>query len=186
MKYIKSFNETVDKEVLNIEDALLEFKDSGELIDYRVLANLSIEFIYRDDITGIDRVKLHDRIIAKLKKRYTYIWVSRDLLYVSRKSPEIDNCINYKFEDKINKILSNNLYNLKVKSDNDIFYKTYLKNNIIIIEYNEITKILHVSKTKIWDKFDNMLLDYGDVRIIIQNAFNKKFNKDAKICYDGF
>ena len=86
MKHIKTFESA--KETSTIEDLLLFFVDSGEINGVAITEFkpcYSINFKVNSKIVGLDKLKLMDKIINRLKRKYQYIYINNNKISIDKK-----------------------------------------------------------------------------------------------------
>lgn len=195
MKHLRKFNEAAEnygalqKAIAFIEDKMLKYIDSGEIIKPNIKeydGYICIIPKFRFDIEGHAKVKILNDIIEAIKLRYKAVSIFDNEMQVDVDPELIDaNAENYfdneTYIERLNKTLSNQFDNLKSDDNNGVI--TYYKRDVVIYTdcYNgwydkepcwQVNKeILEVFK-------HSFLLDYSDYYTIVLDYLNKKHNKN--------
>ncbi len=148
MKYLKKYNESESANFLRIEDMLLEFQDTGDIISYYLSENddsFYLDLDFNEDLIGINKLRVIDKIIKRITQKYQYILILNDALYFSDyslalyyKPKESFKMLNWifhqeSFESSIDSILKEKFSNLTKYDKPDLIkYKRY---NTLVLKY---------------------------------------------------
>lgn len=174
MKHIKS------KELYNIEDSLIEFEDSGEISDTNasyIKTTIMLDFHIDDSIIGMKKLILLDKIISKLRKKYNYLFINDDNIYINKQN-EGDNYINGSLVELVNKLFKNKLTGLNTYTgDTYRGIKHYGKaKNDISLQYKESDCTLYIGKCYIYNSLHKKyMLSMKDIINIMCEVIEKFF-----------
>jgi len=193
MKYLKYFE---NKNVTDVEDLLLTFMDSGELTHNTEITSYisSIEIIldFGHKNKGMEGVRLVDKIIKRLHKKFEYIYVSENIIYIDLISQGEDDgeneaiylSYNNSFENRVKqKIKFINSYTIEMKS-NQIRRQFSINKENILFNYLIRDKILTANEV-VMNMFEkDFCLIPGQIRDIIEKEIlphiTNKFKLDVK------
>jgi len=187
MKHLVRFNESysMDKEVSFTEDLLLKFRDSGELSNYDVKHfgdTIDIDLLFNEQLIGKKKIILLDSIIDRLKKRYKYIYINNNRIFIDiiEKSAHIGNYMRKTLLNDFENVITYHIKGLKKYKKDVGRYKDY-----IFFTYNEthppsmyysIEDGEMIVKTTIVRNFWFKMLDDKDISSYLSEELSKIFN----------
>lgn len=193
MKYLKYFE---NKNVTDVEDLLLTFMDSGELTHHTeitsYISNIEVILDFGHKNKGMEGIKLVDKIIKRLHKKFEYIYVSENMIYIDLipqgeddgENEAIYLSYNNSFENRVKqKIKFINSYTIEMKSNPTRRQFSINKENILF-NYLIRDKILTANEV-VMNMFEkDFCLIPGQIRDIIEKEIlpniANKFKLDVK------
>lgn len=184
MKHIKKFYESKSKIELDIEDMLIGFLDSGDLIEVRPVkydTTVQVNLDFRDSLVGLDRLKVLDRIVTRLKRKYKNVLINDNRLWIDMNDPGNDTIlkrlyINGSLLDELTDFLTMKISELHIlpsiaKPEYRYFSTTDSEKNIEFL-YMGDDKELIVLYGGFADKCANKyMLRLHDIKKIVQDMF---------------
>lgn len=190
MKHLKLFES--QRDVSDIEDLLLSFADTAKISDVDVNESSNyyvVEFKFNRNIIGNEKVKLIDEIIDRLKRKFEYIKVMKNCMYVFKRGvvPRIpDETIAETIQKKLDYVLKDLTVFKRNKSDKfdntliDFDYYGRNRQNLKFCYSRERNQV-----GIIYDLYrlleDTYMLNLHDSGAIIIDYFNEHYNTNIKV-----
>ncbi len=184
-----NFNEYKNK--LDIEDIILEFQDSGEITKLDIIispiTNYKLELHFNSNLSILDRLKVLDKIINKLKRKYKYIYIEYNVLCIdlTNRNSKYINCNPSEVSNlyvQVKNLLDEKLGGLEEFSNSREAYNIFYGKDAdhLVLNYDNRDMWLYVSDKMVWIFFrDHFMLCYVNISRLIKEYVVNTYQIDV-------